>query len=222
VRSEPLPPELVAAQLDALLDDLDVGAVKSGMLGDARVVEAVARGVERCAGRPYVLDPVLAATGGHPLLDAAGRQALVDRLFRLASVVTPNAVEAALLADLPAVETVEQAERAGRRLIDRGARAVLVKGGHLERDRATDVLVTLEGGRLFRGSWTETPHTHGAGCALASAIATEMALGRALAPAVERAKAFVARAIRHAARLGGGRGAVDALGASRAAMEAEG
>jgi hydroxymethylpyrimidine kinase/phosphomethylpyrimidine kinase/thiamine-phosphate diphosphorylase len=209
-RTEVLDPTLVAAQIDAVLVDLDVRAVKSGMLGNAQVIEAVARALAARPALPYVLDPVLAATDGHPLLAADAREALLSRLVPRATLITPNAGEAAALSGLERVEDRTQAERAGRRLLARGARAVLVKGGHLAVDRGTDLLIDAAGVRAFHAEPIAARHTHGAGCAYAAAIATELAWGRSLEQSVERAKAFVTRAIRGGLALGAERGPVDA------------
>ena len=204
-----LPTQSVAAQLDAVFDDLAVAGVKTGMLVGAPIVELVAR-VLRERGVPIVvLDPVLRSTSGTELLDADGRQALIRDLLPLGTVVTPNADEAAQLTGIT-VERLADAERAGRALLSAGARAVLVKGGHLRpADRATDVLVEAAGVTLLRGEVVEGGEVRGTGCALASAIATLLARGRGLVEAVTLAKQHVAEALRRALREGGAAPAVD-------------
>ena len=191
-----LPTESVAEQLDAVFDGLAVAGVKTGMLVGAPIVELVAR-VLRARSAPIVVcDPVLRSTSGAELLDADGRRALIRDLLPLATLITPNAGEAALLAGIP-VDDLAGAERAGRALLDAGARAVLVKGGHLRpSDRAVDLLVEASGVTLLRGDVVDGGEVHGTGCALASAIATLLARGRGLVEAVTLAKQHVAEAMR--------------------------
>ena len=188
-----LPAAAVAQQLDAVFDELPVAAVKTGMLVGAAIVELVARVLRERRVRFVVCDPVLAATSGTELLDAAGRRALTRELFPLATLVTPNAVEAARLAAMR-VDDLAGAERAGRALLDTGARAVLVKGGHLPPpDRAADLLIEASGVTLLRGIVVESGEVRGTGCVLASAIATLLARGEPLADAARLAKAHVAQ-----------------------------
>lgn len=192
----PVPPESVARQLDAVFEELAVAAVKTGMLVGAPIVELVARVLcERNV--PFVVcDPVLRSTSGTELLDAGGRRALLRELLPLATLVTPNAGEAAQLTGIP-VEDLRGAECAGRALLETGARAVLVKGGHLPPpDRAADLLVEASGVTLLRGAVVENGELHGTGCMLASAVATLLASGRGLVEAVTLAKQHVATALR--------------------------
>ena len=197
-----LPASSVAEQLDAVFEELAVAAVKTGMLVGAPIVDLVAR-VLRERRVPFVVcDPVLRSTSGTELLDAAGQRALIGQLLPLATLVTPNVDEAARLSGIP-VADLAGAERAGRALLDRGARAVLVKGGHLQPpDRATDLLVAASGVTLLRGEVVEAGDVHGTGCALASAIATLLARGRGLVEAVTLAKQHVAEAMRRGFRHG--------------------
>jgi hydroxymethylpyrimidine/phosphomethylpyrimidine kinase len=203
---ERVSPALVAAQIDAVAEDLRPAAIKSGMLGDAEVVLAVAAGIRRHALAPYVLDPVMAATSGDALLTADAIAAVVSELFPLASLVTPNLDEVGLLLgerpdDGPAME------RAARTLVaEHGARAALVKGGHLAGDELVDVL--YDGSRLRRFSHGRiaTTSTHGTGCTLSAAIAAAMALGVPLQNAVELGLEYVHRAIASAPGLGSGHG----------------
>ncbi|MDO8531267.1 MAG: bifunctional hydroxymethylpyrimidine kinase/phosphomethylpyrimidine kinase [Dehalococcoidia bacterium] len=203
-----LPVALVAAQLDAVFGDMPVAAVKSGMLGSARVVRAVADRLRHYAPAFYVLDPVLLSTSGHRLLDEGAVEALRKELFPLATLLTPTAHEAAALTGRR-VRSLRDAEDAGRRLLDDGPRAVLVKGGHLREGRATDVLVTRRGAHVIPGEWIDTPHTHGTGCTYAAAIATHLARGRTLREAVTLAKAYVTEAIRGGFPVGHGAGPTD-------------
>jgi hydroxymethylpyrimidine/phosphomethylpyrimidine kinase len=200
-----LPAALVTAQLDALADDLPPEAVKSGMLGSAEVVAAVAEGIARRRLAHYVLDPVMVASSGDRLLEPTAERLLRDRLVPLAELVTPNLAEARILVDHD-VATPEEMERAGRALLARGAQAALIKGGHLAGEVITDVLVTAGGTRRFTHPRIDTTSTHGTGCTLSAAVTAGLAHGRPLERAVTDALDFVQRAIAAAPGLGRGRG----------------
>ncbi len=202
---EPVPVELVTRQLDAVADDLPPVAVKSGMLGSAALVEAVADGIARRRLPHYVLDPVMVATSGDRLLERDAERLVVQRLVPLAALVTPNLDEAAVLVG-GSVRDPDDMERAGRTLVQLGARAALVKGGHLAGQEVVDVLVTGGTVRRFTRPRLETTSTHGTGCTLSAAIAAGLALGRPLERAVEDALDFVHRAIAAAPGLGHGHG----------------
>jgi hydroxymethylpyrimidine/phosphomethylpyrimidine kinase len=208
-RWEALSPDLVVAQIEAVLADREVRVAKTGMLARARIATRVA---ERLAlsGLTVVVDPVLCASGGEALGEEGLAEALGAALLPIAALVTPNADEARRLTGVE-VRDAGTAERAGRRLLALGARAALVKGGHFERDRATDVLVTPGGVERIEGDWIETVHGHGTGCTYASAIAARLARGMSLVEAVREAKRFTADALRHARPGGAGGGPVDAL-----------
>lgn len=202
-----VPPAFIGAQLDAVASDLPVGAVKTGMLGTADVVEAVADGIARWRLAPVVVDPVMVSKGGHPLLAPEAVDAVRARMLPLADVLTPNAHEAEALVGFP-VRTLADARRAADRLLAGGSRAVLVKGGHLDDEPdAVDLLVTADG-----EAWTlrmprlDTPHTHGTGCTYASAIAARLARGEGLLSGVSRARAYLHAAIAAAPGLGAGHG----------------
>jgi hydroxymethylpyrimidine/phosphomethylpyrimidine kinase len=204
---EALSAALVARQIDALAEDLPPLAVKSGMLGTAELVETVAEGIARHAFPNYVLDPVMVATSGDRLLAPEAEQLIARRLMPLAELVTPNLDEAAILVGGGAdVRTPDQMERAGRALIKLGARAALVKGGHLAGDEVVDVLVTDGAVRRFTRPRIDTTSTHGTGCTLSAAVAAGLALGRPLEQAVADALDFVHRAIAAAPGLGRGPG----------------
>ena len=200
-----LPPEEVAAQLDAVTGDFDVRAAKTGMLATADIVDCVA---ERAAEAefPVVVDPVMVATSGDRLLDAAAEETYEDLLAE-AALVTPNADEAAVLTDVT-VEGRESAVEAGQQLLAMGAEAALVKGGHLPGDGVRDVLVTGSGVETFDRPRVETAATHGSGCTLSAAVAARLARGKSLHEAVEASAAFVSRAIRYLLDVGEGPGAV--------------
>jgi hydroxymethylpyrimidine/phosphomethylpyrimidine kinase len=203
-----LDPGLIRAQLDAVFDDLQVAAVKTGMLASAPVIETVAKALREYRPPRYVLDPVMVSKTGFPLLQPEAVDALRRELLPLATLVTPNVHEARALAGLP-VRTPAEAEAAGRRLVEGGAAAVLVKGGHLAEAPATDVLVTPDGVEIFPGEHVPARHTHGTGCTYSAAIATQLAHGRPLVEAIRRAKAYVTEAIRGGLPVGRGIGPTD-------------
>jgi hydroxymethylpyrimidine/phosphomethylpyrimidine kinase len=203
-----IPAEVVAAQAAAVLDDIGADAIKTGMLGDAGVVEAVAAILEQASQVPAVIDPVMIAKGGASLLAPDALELFRTQLLPRADLLTPNAPEAEALTGLP-VRDLEDQRRAGEALLAAGARAVLVKGGHLPGDRVTDLLVTPTGETAFEAARIETRHTHGTGCTLASACATGLAQGLALTEAVARAWAYVQEAIARAPGLGRGQGPLD-------------
>ena len=203
----PLPTDLVVAQARAVLDDIGADAIKTGMLGDAVLIEAVAE-VIAGAKVPAVIDPVMIAKGGAALLETYAVQALAQALVPLAALLTPNAPEAAALTGL-VVETTDDLRRAGERLLERGASAVLMKGGHVPGDRVVDLLMTPVSETRFEAGRIETRHTHGTGCTLASACAAGLAEGHSLERSVERAHAYVQQAIRRAPGFGAGHGPLD-------------
>jgi hydroxymethylpyrimidine/phosphomethylpyrimidine kinase len=211
-----LAPEIVRAQLAAVFDDLDVAAVKTGMLSSAVLVELVA--AELAERRPphVVVDPVMISKTGFPLLKDDAVEAVTDKLLPVATLLTPNVHEAQRLAGFE-VRSVADAERAGHRLLALGARAALVKGGHLEGAPATDVLVTEEGTRVIEGRWVDTGHTHGTGCLYSAAIATRLALGLGLEGAIRSAKEYLTEAIRAGFPVGAGVSPPDPFFAMRAA-----
>ncbi len=202
---EALRPALVVQQLEAVAEDLPPHAFKSGMLGTAELVDAVAAAVPRLALANYVLDPVMVATSGDRLLAREAERRIARALVPLAVLVTPNLDEAGILVE-DQVRTVEAMERAGRALLKMGARAALVKGGHLAADEVVDVLVTASGTRRFPHARVPTTSTHGTGCTLSAAVTAGLALGRPLEQAVTDALDFVHRAIAAAPGLGTGHG----------------
>jgi hydroxymethylpyrimidine/phosphomethylpyrimidine kinase len=195
------------AQIDALADDLPPAAFKTGMLATARLVAAVADAVRRHGLPRYVMDPVMVATSGGRLLERAAERSLRDDLLPLATVVTPNLEEAAILSEMT-VESLDDMAAAARRIVELGASAALVKGGHLRGD-AVDLLWDGVEQRLWRRPRIETRHTHGTGCTLSAGIAAGLARGDDLVRSVDRATRFVGRAIAAAPGLGQGRGPVN-------------
>lgn len=207
-RSFILPIEVIRAQIEAVCGDIDVSAVKTGMLATAEVVELVA---EEFAGAsvPLVVDPVMIATSGDRLLDEAAEAAYPD-LIQHATLVTPNADEATALVDRP-IEDAEDAADAGEMLVEMGADAALVKGGHLDGADVTDVLVTDGHVREFRHPRVDTQATHGSGCMLASTIAARLAHGDEIEGAVSRGLSIMDRAVRYPVDVGEGPGSVQHL-----------
>ena len=203
-----IPPEVVEAQAAAVLDDIGADALKTGMLGDVAMVEAVARVLARAAGIPAVIDPVITAKGGAALLASGAVAALHSLLIPRATLLTPNAPEAEALTGLAVVAT-DDLRRAGEILLRAGAQAVLMKGGHVPGDRVADILMTPAGETLFEDQRLDTRHTHGTGCTLASACATGLAQGLPLVEAVARARDYVHQAMLHAPGFGRGHGPLD-------------
>jgi hydroxymethylpyrimidine/phosphomethylpyrimidine kinase len=201
-----LPPEFVGRQIDAVLDDLGADAIKTGMLATAGIVGAVAGRLRAHRGAPVVVDPVMIASSGDPLLQPAARDVLVRELLPLAFLITPNLHEAAVLAGI-AVDGEDDMAEAARRIAKLGPRHVLVKGGHLE-DSATDVLWDGRTLTRFQAPRVEGPPTHGTGCTYSAAIAAGLARGRPLVEAITDAKAYVTAAIRDGFRVGRGAGAL--------------
>jgi hydroxymethylpyrimidine/phosphomethylpyrimidine kinase len=202
-----LPLDLIEAQARAVLDDIGADAIKTGMLGSVEVVERVAAILDASAA-PAVVDPVMVAKGGHPLLAEAAVTAVRDLMIPRAALLTPNAPEAEALTGLE-VRDLDGQRRAGEALLALGARAVLMKGGHVPGDTVLDLLLTPTGETVLEGPRVETRHTHGTGCTLASACAAGLARGLSLEQAVAEAWAYVAEAIRRAPGLGGGHGPLD-------------
>ena len=200
-----LPLSIIAAQIDAVFDDFDVAAVKTGMLSSAEIVKVVAKLLKPQNVTNLVVDPVMIAKSGHRLLKPDAVEALMHELIPLALVVTPNIHEAQQLSGIE-IKTLTDARRAAKIIHRLGCRHVLIKGGHLLEDRATDVLYDGRFFELFKSEFIDTPHTHGTGCTFASAIAAHLALGKPLTQAVTAAKAYLTEAIRHGLSIGHGKG----------------
>jgi hydroxymethylpyrimidine/phosphomethylpyrimidine kinase len=209
----PIPLDIVEAQARAVLDDIGADAFKTGMLGDVATVEVVARVLDSAKEVPAVIDPVMVAKGGASLLTDQAVGALKSLLIPRAALLTPNAPEAAALTGL-SVETTDDLRRAGEALLELGAHAVLMKGGHVPKsergaERVMDLLITRLGETAFEGERIETRHTHGTGCTLASACATGLAQGLSLTEAVARAWNYVHEAMLRAPGFGAGHGPLD-------------
>ncbi len=201
----PIPPEHLRKQIDAVCSDIGIDAVKIGMLHDAQTIATVKEALETYAADvPVILDPVMVATSGSQLLDETATQLLVS-LFPLSRVITPNIPEAEALTGL-SVTTQEDMEQAVKALSDMGAATIVLKGGHSEGHEVYDLL--YDGGEMywFGHRRIDTPHTHGTGCTLASALAICLAKGDSLEVATEKARAYVLEAIRTAPGFGQGHG----------------
>lgn len=203
----PIPLDVVAAQARAVLSDIGADAIKTGMLGDAATVELVAQLLDE-ARVPAVVDPVMVAKGGASLLAQAAVAAVRELLIPRAALLTPNAPEAEALTGLT-VMSADDLRRAGEALLAMGAKAVLMKGGHVPGGRLTDILMTPAGETVFESERIETRHTHGTGCTLASACAAGLAQGLPLTDAVARGWAYVQEAIARAPGFGQGHGPLD-------------
>lgn len=201
-----VPPQMLRDQIDAVIEDIGAHAVKIGMLHAPEIVRTVAEAIDRHALPNVVFDPVMVATSGAVLIEQAATDALVRELFPRSALITPNLDEAGLLVGRPLRSTDDMA-RAARQLREQGARAVLVKGGHLPGEAVIDLLLTADGEmHWMEGERIPSPNTHGTGCTLSSAIAAHLALGASLAEAVEGGRAFVRAALAAGAEVRTGQG----------------
>ena len=202
----PIPAQMLRDQIDAVLEDIGADAVKIGMLHGPAIVRTVAEAIDRHALKNVVFDPVMVATSGAVLIDNAAVDVLVRELFPRAVVITPNLDEAALLVGRPLTSAPDM-EHAAQALIDKGARAVLIKGGHLPGDTVIDLLVTNSGEKFWmQAPRIHSPNTHGTGCTLSSAMAAHLALGASLVDAVQRARTYVREALQAGAQVRTGTG----------------
>jgi len=205
----PVPPDFIRQQIEVVLDDIGADAIKTGMLHDAAVIETVAAVLaERAPDVPLVVDPVMVAKGGAPLIELGAIEALKHFLVARAAVLTPNLPEAEILIGR-SIASLAAMEGAAEALLALGCRAVLLKGGHLLGGTVYDVLATAAGQRVWDSPRIDSRHTHGTGCTLASAVAAGLAQGFAVEAAIERARDYVRRAIISAPGFGGGHGPLD-------------
>lgn len=201
---EALSPEMVKAQIESVLSDIGADVIKIGMLANQAIIETVASVIEDTSAY-VVLDPVMVATSGDKLLEDGAIKALKEKLIPLCDVITPNVPEAEILTDMK-IEDVDDLGKAGAKLLELGAYAAVMKGGHLDGKMVVDVLVSEDENAMMTAPRIRSKHTHGTGCTLASAIAANMALGVPLDEAVNTAREFVFEAIRSAPKLGQGHG----------------
>jgi hydroxymethylpyrimidine/phosphomethylpyrimidine kinase len=205
----PVEPAFIRRQMEVVLDDIGADAIKTGMLHDAAVIDAVADMLDGLdGGLPVVVDPVMVAQSGDALLAPAAVQTLTRRLGLRATLMTPNLHEAERLTGTT-IRSVADMKHAAAMILTIGCTAVLIKGGHLDGDTVVDVLATEDEVLQFENPRIDTPHLHGTGCTLASAIATGLAQGLALHKAFRRARAYLQEAIRSAPGLGHGSGPVN-------------
>jgi len=202
----PVPLDFIARQIEVVMTDIGADVIKTGMLGDSGVISTVCEALERyAAGVPVVVDPVMVAKGGHPLLAAGAVDSLRRQLLPMAAVITPNLPEAEALTGMT-IASVADMRVAAAALLVLGVPAVLLKGGHLPGDEVVDLLATPDGVEAFSAPRIQTRHTHGTGCTIASAVAAGLAQGMPLRDAVVRARAYVRAAIASAPGLGEGHG----------------
>jgi hydroxymethylpyrimidine/phosphomethylpyrimidine kinase len=202
----PVPPDMLRAQIDAVLEDIGADAVKVGMLHSPEIVRTVAQAIDRHQLSRVVFDPVMVATSGAKLIDDPAIAVLVAELFPRTALITPNLDEAALLVGRPLASAQDMAQAAAE-LGARGARAVLLKGGHLTGDKVIDVLLEASGEPIWMAApRIDTANTHGTGCTLSSAIAAHLALGATLTQAVQQARDFVRQALQAGASVKTGQG----------------
>jgi hydroxymethylpyrimidine/phosphomethylpyrimidine kinase len=205
----PIAPAFIRQQMEVVLDDIGADAIKTGMLHDEGVIDTVASVLEeRARSIPLVLDPVMVAKGGAPLIQPEAIDALKRRLVPRAAVLTPNLPEAEILCGRPIADLAGM-RGAASALLGLGCRAVLLKGGHLAGDTVHDLLATASGIREWTSPRIDSRHTHGTGCTLASAIAASLAQDMAIEAAVERARNYVQKAIAGAPGFGHGHGPLD-------------
>lgn len=200
-----LPIPLIDAQLDAVFTDFDVASVKTGMLSSPAIVEAVARKLREYTPQVIVVDPVMISKSKFPLLKEEAINSLKQVLIPIATVLTPNVYEAELLAQRE-IRTLDDAKDSAKTIAELGCQAVLVKGGHLDDEKATDVLYCNGAWSFFEADRIETKNTHGTGCTYSAAIATHLALGKDLIEAIGDAKTYITNAIQHALDIGKGHG----------------
>ena len=201
-----VPINFLLEQIRVVLSDLGADCIKTGMLHNAQVIEAVSEAIEKDGGKKYlVVDPVMVAKGGHELLELSALHALKSHMIVRADLLTPNIPEAELLTGLE-ISDIDTMRRAAYAILEMGSKAVLLKGGHLKDETLTDILVTKDAEKTYSGPRLLTKHTHGTGCSMASAVATGIAQGDNLEMAVQHAKAYVFTAIKTAPQFGKGHG----------------
>lgn len=200
-----LPIPLIEAQLDAVFSDFDIASVKTGMLSSASIVELVSRKLQEYKPASIVVDPVMISKSKYPLLKSEAIDSLMHALIPLATVITPNIHEAELLSEQEIVST-DDAKLAAKSIAKLGCHAVLVKGGHLGNNRATDVLYCEGDWSFFEAERIDTKNTHGTGCTYSAAIATHLGQGKDLITAIHEAKEYITKAIEHALNIGNGHG----------------
>lgn len=202
----PIPPEFVQQQIQSVMNDIDVGAIKTGMLTNADIISALVESLTQFPAIPLVVDPVMVATSGDRLLAEDAIEILLTELMTMATIVTPNLHEAAALLNCSIARTQKDMQQQGEALLNLGLKAVLMKGGHTEDNQATDLLITHSGTEIFSAPRLQTKNTHGTGCTLASAIAAGLAKKLSLQDAVKQAKDYLQGALAASNQLKIGKG----------------
>ena len=201
-----VPIKFLLEQIRVVLSDLGADCIKTGMLHNVGVIEAISEALEKGGNEKYlVVDPVMVAKGGHKLLELSALDALKSYMIARADLLTPNIPEAELLTGSE-INNIDTMRRAAHVILEMGSKAVLLKGGHLKGETLTDILVTKDNEKIYSGPRLLTKHTHGTGCSMASAVATGVAQGNTLEMAVERAREYVFTAIKTAPQFGKGHG----------------
>ena len=203
-----LPPSIIEAQLDAIFSDIPVAVAKTGMLGTSDIVTTVSRRLAKQHMKYLVIDPVMVAKGGQPLLDQDAIAILKAELLPQASLLTPNIYEAEILSGM-SIKTLADVRAAAKFIYQLGCKHVLIKGGHLSEQPGTDLLYDGRFFRMYKTEFIQTSTTHGTGCTFASAIAAHLAKGKTISDAIEAAKHYTTEAIRHGLALGKGHGPTD-------------
>lgn len=201
-----IPPDFVAAQLESVFSDLSVNALKTGMLANARIITAICSSLDAHEQNHVIVDPVMVATSGDPLLEQDAESAMKNEMIPRASLITPNLPEAARLLGTQRADSLSAMEAQARELHKLGPKAVLLKGGHAIADDATDVFFDGDQIQYFSAPWIESKNTHGTGCTLSAAIAASMAKGHGMTDAIGQGKRFTNEAIARAAVQSVGRG----------------
>lgn len=201
----PIPVKTIKDQITYVCDDIGVDVFKTGMLGSIEIVETIGETIDKYKNALRVIDPVMIAKGGHPLLQEKAIAAVKSIMVPLASLLTPNAPEAQVLTNIN-VENLDGQRRAADKLLNMGAKNVLIKGGHIEGAIFTDLLATQKGEVFFEAKRINSTSTHGTGCTLASAISSYLAQGFELSNAIEKAREYVFNAIANAKGFGKGHG----------------
>lgn len=202
---EEISPRMVAAQIDAVFQDIRVDAVKIGMVSSVDIIKTIASKLREYKAKNIVVDSVMVSKSGHHLLRPEARDVLIEELLSLAHVVTPNLMEAEVLTSIE-ISSIEHMEQAARAIHSMGPANVLVKGGHLEGDEAVDILFDGKNFAYYKSKRIDTKNTHGTGCTLSSAIAAYLAKGYQVKEAVKKAKDYITVAIKHSIELGKGAG----------------
>lgn len=200
-----LPLSLIEAQLDAVFSDFEVASVKTGMLSSSDIVTTVTKKLQEYTPNSVVVDPVMISKSKFSLLKEEAINSLKQELIPIATLITPNIHEAELLAQQE-IQSIEDAKKAAKSIAELGCKAVLVKGGHLEDEKTTDVLYYKGDWSFFESEWVETKNTHGTGCTYSAAIATHLGKGKNLIQAIQTAKIYITWAIQHALDIGNGHG----------------